>query len=83
MVKESFGNWFRKACNAAGVKASAHGVRKLAAGTMAEKSATNGELKVAFGWQTNGQPTTYTRTADRRRLAIQAARKLMAGTEGE
>ncbi len=31
MAKESFGNWFRRACNTAGVKGSAHGLRKLAA----------------------------------------------------
>ncbi len=81
MVKESFGNWFRKACNEAGVRGSAHGVRKLAATIMAEKGATNEELKAAFGWQTNEQSTTYTRSADRRRLAIQGARRLMAGTD--
>jgi integrase len=83
MVKESFGNWFRKACNAAKVPGSAHGVRKLAATTLAEHGATNEELKAAFGWQTNEQSATYTRTADRRRLAIQAAQKLTAGTESE
>ena len=31
MAKESFGNWFRKACNAAGVPGSAHGLRKAGA----------------------------------------------------
>ena len=31
LIKESFGNLFRKACNAAGVSGSAHGVRKIAA----------------------------------------------------
>lgn len=31
MPKESFGNWFRDACNAAGVTGSAHGLRKAAA----------------------------------------------------
>ncbi len=31
LVKESFGNLFREACNVAGIKKSAHGLRKLAA----------------------------------------------------
>jgi hypothetical protein len=31
LTKESFGNEFRKACKAAGVPGSAHGVRKIAA----------------------------------------------------
>src|SRR5262245_30881878 len=31
LTKESFGNLFRKACRAAGVPGSAHGVRKIAA----------------------------------------------------
>lgn len=36
-VKESFGNWFREACRAAGVPGSAHGLRK--AGAAAQPSA--------------------------------------------
>lgn len=31
LTKESFGNAFRDACNAAGVNKSAHGVRKIGA----------------------------------------------------
>ena len=83
MVKESFGNWFRSACDAAGVRGSAHGVRKLAATLMAEHGATEAQLNAAFGWQTNDQSLTYTRSANRRRLAIEGARKLMTGTGEE
>ncbi len=83
MTKESFGNWFRKACNAAKVEGSAHGVRKLAATIMAEKGATEAELKAAFGWTTSDQPTLYTRSADRRRLALEGVRKLMTGTDDD
>ena len=81
MTKESFGNWFRKACNTADVSGSAHGVRKLAATIMAERGATEAELKAAFGWTTSDQPTLYTRAADRRRLALEGVRKLMTGTD--
>lgn len=83
MVKESFGNWFRRACDKVTVTGSAHGVRKLAATVMAEYGATEAELNAAFGWQTNDQSLVYTRSADRRRLAIEGARKLMTGTEDE
>ena len=83
MVKESFGNWFRKACKEARVEGSAHGVRKLAATLMAERGATESQLMAAFGWTTSDQPTLYTRAADRRRLAIQGVQRLMTGTDEE
>lgn len=81
MVKESFGNWFRKCCKAAGVPGSAHGVRKLAATVMAEEGATEEQLRAWFGWQTNDQSTTYTRSASKRRLAMESASKLAKGTK--
>jgi hypothetical protein len=37
LSKESFGNLFREACNAAGVRKSAHGVRKIGATRAANK----------------------------------------------
>ena len=79
--KETFGNWFRKACTDAKVEGSAHGVRKLAATVMAEEGATEEQLKALFGWQTNDQSTVYTRSANRRRLAIEGATKLARGTK--
>lgn len=75
--KESFGNWFRRACNMAGVKASAHGVRKLAASTVAEGGGSEKELQALFGWVSNAQSQLYTREADNRRLAIQGAMRLI------
>jgi integrase len=81
LVKESFGNFFRKACSKARVPGSAHGVRKLAATVMADEGATEEQLKALFGWQTNDQSLVYTRTANRRRLAIEAAGKLARGTQ--
>ena len=75
-TKESFGNWFREACCEAGVKASAHGLRKLAAATVAEGGGSEKELQALFGWRSNDQSSIYTRNADNRRLAITAAAKL-------
>jgi len=81
MVKEGFGNWFRQACDAAGVKKSAHGLRKLAATVLGETSGSELELQALFGWVTNEQSGVYTREANKRRLALQAAMKLQAGLE--
>jgi integrase len=74
--KESFGNLFRNACNAAGVKGSAHGVRKIAATRAANKGATVAQLEAIFGWQGGTMASLYTRAADRERLAREAMHKL-------
>src|SRR5262245_15221716 len=50
LTKESFGNVFRDACNAAGVTKSAHGVRKIGATRAANNGATVAELEAIFGW---------------------------------
>jgi integrase len=76
-VKEAFGNAFRKACSKAGVPGSAHGVRKLAAATMANNGATVAELEAVFGWTGGRMASLYTRSADRRRLATSSAHKLL------
>ena len=60
LKKESFGNAFRKACNAAGVPGSAHGIRKLAATRAAEKGATEHELDAIFGWRGGAMSREYT-----------------------
>jgi integrase len=75
----TFGNWFRKACDAAGLKGrSSHGVRKHVATDLAERGATDRQLMATFGWTTPKQATTYVRNADRKRLA----RDAMALREG-
>lgn len=74
--KESFGNMFHEACLQAGVKGSAHGVRKIAATRAAENGATVAQLEALFGWSGGRMAALYTRAADRRRLALQAAGKL-------
>jgi len=79
LTKETFGNFFRAACNAAGLKGkSAHGVRKIAATLAAEAGLTVSELEALFGWTGGTMASHYTRTANRKALAIQAARKLTA-----
>jgi len=76
MPKRSFGNFFKSAAVAANVRGSAHGVRKLAATIIADHGGSEKELQALFGWQTNVQSEVYTRNANRRRLALQAAMKL-------
>ena len=76
LTKESFGNLFRKACRAAGVPGSAHGVRKIAATRAANAGATVAQLEAIFGWTGGTMAAHYTRTADRRRLATEAMHKL-------
>lgn len=78
LTKESFGNQFKVACKDAGVPGSAHGVRKIAATRAANAGATVAELEAIFGWVGGTMASLYTRSADRRRLAAQAIRKLNA-----
>ncbi|UNE55295.1 tyrosine-type recombinase/integrase [Bartonella machadoae] len=80
LVKESFGNLFREACNAAGIKKSAHGLRKLAATRAANAGATVSQMKALFGWTEDKMASLYTKTADRKRLAIEAIKKLQKGS---
>jgi site-specific recombinase XerD len=75
-TKESFGNEFSQAARQAGVKKSAHGVRKIAATIAAENGATVHELMALFGWTTIQQAEVYTREASRARLSAGAAHKL-------
>ena len=77
LTKECFGNLFRKACRAAGVPGSAHGLRKIAATRAANNGATVAELEAIFGWTGGRMASLYTRTADRRKLARGAMHKLM------
>jgi integrase len=73
-----FGGWFRDRCDEAGLpQCSAHGLRKAGATIAAERGATDRQLMAMFGWESSRQATTYTASADRKRLAAEAAR-LMA-----
>jgi integrase len=76
MTKESFGNWFREACNTAGVTGAAHGLRKACATRFANCGFTEAELESWFGWRGGRMASLYTRQADRVRLARDAMKKL-------
>lgn len=77
LTKESFGNMFSAACRAAGIKKSAHGVRKIGATRAANNGATVAELEAIFGWRGGRMASLYTATANRRKLAGGAIGKLM------
>ena len=79
LTKESFGNMFREACNLAGVKKSAHGLRKLAATMDADAGYSDRELEAKYAWTGGFMASLYTRTANRKRLAQAAARRLRKG----
>ena len=75
---DSFGNWFRKRCRAAGLHdCSPHGLRKAASVRCAEAGASVHELMAMFGWETPSMAMTYTRMAEQKRLASSAAEKLV------
>jgi integrase len=77
MTKESFGNAFSHACRKAGIKKSAHGLRKIGATRCADNGATVPQLNAIFGWSGSKMASLYTQSADRRRLARDAIGKLM------
>lgn len=74
----SFGNWFRKACNAARMnpECSAHGLRKAGATIAANNGASPHELMAMYGWKRLTEAETYTREADKVRLAKGAAERI-------
>jgi integrase len=72
-VKESFGTAFAEACKRAGVRGRAHGIRKLGATRAANNGATINQLQALFGWTDVKMPMLYTKSADRKRLGVEAA----------
>lgn len=64
-----FGNWFKDRCVEAKVPGSAHGLRKAGATILAEAGATDRQLMAVYDWTTEKQANTYTRAANRKRLA--------------
>lgn len=78
LTPESFTNVFKGWCREAGVQGkSAHGVRKLAATNLANAGGSEQELQALFGWTTNTMSAIYTREANRKKQALQAAFKLL------
>lgn len=82
MTKESFGNWFRDVCTAAGVPGSAHGLRKAAATRLANNGATVAQLEAIFGWTGGKMAALYTREADRTKLARDGMGKFVEAEAG-
>lgn len=76
MTSSGFGNWFRRACQAAGVPGSAHGLRKAGATRAANNGATVAQLNAIFGWKGERMASHYTQTADRMKLARDGMEKL-------
>jgi integrase len=76
MTTDAFGQWFVRACRAAGVPGSAHGLRKAGATRAANDGATVAQLNAIFGWSGSKMAGLYTEKADRVRLARDAMGKL-------
>ena len=77
LTKESLGNLFADACRAAGIRKSAHGLRKAAATNAANNGASEAQLEAIFGWEGGKMAALYTRSANRRALATDAIGKLI------
>lgn len=79
-VIESFGNWFKDQCRAAGLPhCSAHGLRKAGSTCAAEAGATAHQLMAMFGWRSLAEAERYTRSAERRRMAAAGMGHLLDG----
>lgn len=77
-AKAGFGNWFRDACDKAGVPGSAHGLRKAGATRAAENGASEADLNAIFGWKEGSRESaTYVRKANRKKIAGRATSKLL------
>jgi hypothetical protein len=76
-----FGNWFRKACDAAGVDKSIHGVRKASATMAANAGATEHMLLGHGGWSNLKTAQIYTRAAQIERLGREAGKMVSAQIE--
>lgn len=76
-TKESFGNWFKDACVAAGLPhCSAHGLRKATLRRMAELRLSNKAMKSVSGQDRDETLAIYTADADQVALADHAITEL-------
>jgi integrase len=72
-----FSDWFRKACDAAGLPhCTAHGLRKAAARRLAEAGCTTHQIAAITGHKTLVEVERYARQYDRKRSAGDAMRKV-------
>lgn len=74
--KDTFGNYFRRAAQKAGIRKPMHGIRKLSATLAAESGLSVAELESLFAWSGGGMASHYTRNASRKALAMSAAEKM-------
>jgi integrase len=81
LVKEAFTNMFRTWAKAAGVAKSPHGLRKAAATADALDGYSDAELSAKFGWTGRQMASLYTRSANRERLSLAAARRTKERTK--
>ncbi|WP_244500326.1 tyrosine-type recombinase/integrase [Methyloceanibacter methanicus] len=79
-----FGNWFREACDAAGLPkgCAAHGLRKAACRRLAEAGCSANVIASISGHATLKEVSRYTKAADQELLA-EAAMRAIAGPERE
>jgi integrase len=77
-AKAGFGNWFRDRIAEAGLPngIAAHGIRKALAELLAEFGCTETEIMAILAHTTTRETGTYTRGAERKRLAASAMKKL-------
>lgn len=75
---ESFGTWFAKQCDDAGLPSDcrAHGLRKAGATIAANNGASAHELCAMFGWSKLATAEIYTKDADRKRLSRAAGERI-------
>jgi integrase len=79
---DGFANSFRKWCAAAGLsELSPHGLRKAGAERLAEADCTDLQIMAWGGWKTLKEVQRYTRGANRKKMALEAAHKLRSRTE--
>jgi integrase len=84
LTASGFGNWFRDRCDEAGLPhCTAHGLRKAGATLAAENGATDRQLMALYDWASEKQANVYTASANRKRLAADAAKHLAKGSEPE
>jgi integrase len=75
-TKESFGNWFKEACVAAGVPGACHGLRKALTIRLSEAGSTPAEMDAVLGWSGEKMSSLYARKANRTTLAEKALERL-------
>ncbi|MEM6847411.1 MAG: tyrosine-type recombinase/integrase [Pseudomonadota bacterium] len=73
----AFGEWFRRACAAAGVTKTAHGLRHDFGSTLAEAQADKAAGMAAMGHSSESEQDTYRSSVNRRRLAERAMERLL------